>query len=227
MNVKKFLKEKAKQDREALLTESDKVFFENLKSEVEENSMERKNRRSRFWISGLVGAATTVLVLVSVLVFYLHSNRGIEYLEGNFEHLDSNIEEVENTLHDFSVTIDLSVYSCDVTKVRDQISGDTLYFILSIRSANTLKSMEMVIVTNEYYHYNTLIDTNDFISAENSSYSFIYQIDKSIDEEFGLTTLTAKAELHKNKEFIYVLNYTELLFGPDGTFIETIQDIVK
>ena len=227
MNVKKYLKDKAKQDRETLLTDSDEIFLDDLKSKAEENSVKRKDSHSRFWVSALIGAMALILVVVSVLVFYPHPDNEIKYLESNFEHIESDIEDVEKSLHDFSLTIDSSAYSCGVVKVVDTVSGDTVYYTLNIQSVDLLKNIELVIVTNENYQYNAAFDTNEFISVDNSSYSFIYYTDKSIDEEFGLEVLNAQAELHKGKEYIYVLDYKEMLFDPVGSFIETIQGMIE
>lgn len=227
MNVKKFLKDTAKQDREALSTDSDEIFLDDLKNKVEENSVKRKNSHARFWVSGLIGAMAMILVVVSVLVFYPHSDNEIKYLEKDFEQVASNLEEVENSLRDFTLTIDSSEYSCVTVKVIDTVSGDTIYYILKIQSFDLLKNIEMVIVTNENYHYNAAFDAGEFISLENSSYSFIYYTDKSIDEEFGLEVLIAQAELHKANEYIYVLDYSELLLDPVGSFIETIQGMIE
>ena len=227
MNVKKFLKEKAKQDRDALLTDTDEIFFKNLKYRVEDDSMHRRKSLSRVWVSSLMGATAMILVIVSVLVFYPRSDNEIKYLESNFKYITSNLEETQNSLHDFSINIDLSVFSCTVDKVIDSVSGDTIYYTLKIQSYDTIKSMEFVVVTNENYEYRAFEDTRNFISVENSSYSFIYSTGKSIDEEFGLEVLNVKAELHKAKEYIYVLKYKELLFDPDGSFIETIQQIIE
>ncbi len=80
-------------------------------------------------------------------------------------------------------------------KVRNQISGDTIYCVLKLESFDTIQRMEVVSVTN-----------------------------KAIDHDYGFEILNRQAELHKKSEYAYVLNYVEILLEPVGFFIETIQE---
>lgn len=225
MNVKKYLNKRAKQDRETLYTEQDKVFLEDLKEKADNNSKSRKRNTLKIWIPSSIGAVATILAIVCVIVFYSHYD--IEYLEGNFESVKSDITEVQADLNDFSLTIDSSIYNCDIMKVKDQVSGDTIYYVLRIESFDTIKRMEIVAVTNQNYRYNAFKDTSNFLTYGDSSYSFIYQTEILIDEEYGFEILNGQAELHKAKEYIYIQSYSEILLDLEGSFIETIQDMIK
>ncbi len=228
MNVKKLLKKTAQHDREQLETESDKLFLANLEAEISKNPIPTQRAYSKkIWMIGVPSLVVVIILIVSIVVFSPNRHTPIEYLEGNFEYIDSSFEELNNDVSQFEIFIDEEIYSFKIRKVVDKISSDTLYYFLKLERADDLIHMEFVVVTNPLFQFNAFPNTTDFYDYTEAAYSVKYQTNKTVDEEFGLEMIHGLAELRKGDEIIYICAYSELIFEGEGSFLETVQGVIK
>ena len=227
MNVKKLLKKTAQQDRAQLETESDQLFLENLKAEMEESSPKKRVVDKRIWTIGVPSLIAVIIIIVSIIYFAPEKEAPIKYLEGNFEYIESNLEELNKDASQFEIVINAEIYSFSVIKVIDKISGDTLYYNVRLETIEASISMEFAVVTNSLFQYNAFPDTTKYLEYAGAPYSVKYQTSKSMNETFGQEMLTYSAELRKGDEIIYLLNYSEFMFDQDSALIPNEEHFFK
>lgn len=226
MNVKKYLKQKAEQDKQKILDADGGEFLRELQQMVQEKP--KKRPRLRVWLPATLSAVASAAVVVTCVVVYAPSgNEHTEYLDNNLITVDSTLEELNKDVKEVDLQIDPAVYSYAVKQTSDSVSGDVLYYLTTIQSVDTLIQMDIVTVCNPYYEYKGFSFSETTTSAKFQNYSVTYITRVSADPEFGVNLLSAKAEIHKGDEYIYVTQYSELLLSSDGSFLEVLQSIVK
>lgn len=226
MNVKKYLKKQAEQQKQEILNSDNGERLRDLQNMVEEKP--KKRPKLRVWLPATLSAVTAAaVVLTCVIIYYPTENERIEYLDANLISVDSTLEELNKDVKEVELQVDSAIYSYTVKKTSDLVSGDVLFYITTIKSLDTFVKMDIVNVCNPNYKYKDFNLPNNPTTTKLTNYTVSYKISTSINEEFGLETLHASAEIHKGKEYIYVTNYSEMLLTPDGSFLEILQSIVK
>ena len=226
MNIKKYLKKQAEQDRQEILDSDNGEFLRTLQEQAKPTL--KKRFPLRVWLPATLSAVVAVAILVTcIAVYYPFETNHIEYLDINLSTVDSTIDELNKDVKEVDLQIDDSVYSYTVTKALDTISGDVLFYRTTIDNLDAFIQMEIVTVCNPYYTYKNFHIPDNPITAELPHYTVSYKTSTSINSEFGLETINATAEIHKGKERIYITNYFELLLSPDDSFLEILQSIVK
>lgn len=226
MNIKRYLKKQAEQDKQKILDSDNGEFLHTLQNQVEPT---RSKMRSplRIWIPASLSAITCVVLAICIAVYYPFETSPIEYLDINLINEVSTIEDFNKDVKEIDLQIDSTVYSYSVTKAWDSISGDVLYYYVTINNPDAFVQMEIVTVCNPHYTYKDLKTPHNPTIVQLPNYKVSYETSTTMHAEFGLEILHATAEIHKGKESIYITNYSELLLSPDDSFLEILQSIVQ
>ena len=234
MNVKKYLKQQAEQDRKEILASDDGEFLRALQQQVQPKPQAKKRVPLRVWLPSLASAVAAVVLITCIAVYYpFDTDQPVvppppkEYLDANLSTTDSTLEEFTRDVKEFGLQIDSALYTYNVKKTSDSVSGDVLYYHVVIDDFDLIYHMEIVTVCNPNYKYKDFTFEEQTSEATLTAYTVTYSTSTTVDPEFGIEILHAKAQIQKGQEMIYVLNYSELLLSPDGTFLETLQSIVK
>ena len=240
MNVKKYLKKKAKEDLKSLQTEHDQEVLERLKNSV--NEEKPKTRRNLKWLwaipSGAVACAVAAILLVELVprpgndiggvIPPLGSDSGdVRYDEANFEQEDSDFFKLSNSLTNLTLHFTEN-QEIKIVRFFDSLSGDELYYTLTIteNSAEAMYSMELMIVVNENYDYNSFEFEGELLTESYSDYSITYQQKITPDPTFGLNLVNSSAKIENAKYKIYVLMYEEYSFE-NGMFLTVIDNTLE
>ena len=233
MNTKKFLDKQAEQDRKQILDSDHGEFLQALEQKLQpQPKVKKRLPRFRVWFPALASAAAAIVLIVCLAVFYPFGGKSVEYFDQNIKLSESTVEVLNRDMKQFDLQIDTSVYNVAVQKATDSVSGDVLYYTVTIddiESTGTLSHIEIVTVCNPNYKFKSFSFASTPVSIELDHYQLNYESNKTIDSEYGFEVLNASAKIQKGKEIVYVTSYSELLLEPEseGTFLETLQSIVK
>lgn len=235
MNVKRYLKKQAEEERQRILAADDGEFLRSLQEMVQPAPASapapEKRRRApvklKYWLPATASAVAAAVVVTCVIIYYPFGSDHVEYLDANIISENSTLEVLNKDMKQFDLVVDETLYSCAVTKMSDSVSGDVLYYFTRISSLDTFVHIELVTVCNPYYKYKDFMFASDTTDEALSNYTVTYGTLTSTDPEFGIDTLQVTAKIQKGKEFVYVTDYSELLLSPDGSFLEILQSIVK
>ena len=227
MNIKRYLKKQAEQDKQKILDSDNGEFLHTLQSKIE--PMPSKKRVPlRIWLPASLSAVIACVVLViCITVYYPFETGPMEYLDINIINEVSTIEELNKDVKEVNFQIDDALYTYTVTKASDSISSDVLYYYVTIDNPDAFVQMEIITVCNPRYTYKDLKTPHNPTIVQLPNYKVLYETSTSIHDEFGLEVLHATAEIHKGKESIYITDYSELLLSPSDSFLEILQSIVK
>ena len=230
MNVKKYLKQQAQKDLQALRTDRDEEFLQRLKDSIEESAKERapKTKHNKKWLwaipSGALACAVAAILIVELVPFPNNGLGDTKYEEANFVHSDSDIIELSNALTNLTLnfTEDQTV---DIAKITDSVSGDELYYALTIddNSSTAFYSMQIMIVVNKNYHYKSFKIEDDFVKETYSDFSIIYR--QQVTNDSGVNLIQSRAQIDNANYDVYVLEYTEYSLG-DGMFLTIINNML-
>lgn len=224
MNAKKYLKQQAHKDRQDIL-DADKG--ETLRAlGVSYPSVSQKQRVLKRWLIGAASAVVSIILIVCVIVFY-PTEHEIVYWDVNFESRISTASEMNSELHDFSFAIDENVFSAQISRMNDSISGDVLYYKVSLNSYDAFIKMDLVVVCNSRYSYTDFSFATTPEEKFLDSYNVVYSFQTRPDLQFGLEQLTGNAEIDGKNDTLYVITYTELLVDANPAFFDIIQKIVQ
>ena len=230
MNVKKYLKQQAQKDLQALRTDRDEEFLQRLKDSIEERAKERapKTKHNKKWLwaipSGALACAVAAILIVELVPFPNNGLGDPKYEKANFVQADSNIVELSNALTNLTLnfTEDQTV---DIAKISDSVSGDELYYALTIdeNSSTAFYSMRVMIVVNNKYHYDKFKIEDDFVKETYSDFSIIYR--QQVTNDSGVNLIQSRAQIDNANYDVYVLEYTEYSLG-DGMFLTIINNML-
>ncbi len=230
MNVKKYLKQQAQKDLQSLRTDRDEEFLQRLKDSIEERAKERapKTKHNKKWLwaipSGALACAVAAILIVELVPFPNNGLGDPKYEEANFVQADSNIVELSNALTNLTLnfTEDQTV---DIAKISDSVSGDELYYALTIdeNSSTAFYSMQIMIVVNKNYHYKGFKIEDDFVKETYSDFSIIYR--QQVTNDSGVNLIQSRAQIDNANYDVYVLEYTEYSLG-DGMFLTIINNML-
>lgn len=228
MNVKKYLQQQAEQDRKAIMSENDGQFLQDIRARIDtkSSSAPRRFTRLRFWLIGATSVLASVIAVVCVLMFYPQEQR-VLYYEANFVQSDSTLQAMDDDMKEFTFDIDEMLYSTKVQVITDSISGDTIMYYADITSMDTLVKMSLVAVCNENYQFSMTQITKQFTTEKLPSYDIQYSSNILPDPDFGFNIFNAEAQIQKGKEFIYITEYAETMFGDQAMFFDNIQSLIK
>lgn len=227
MNVKKYLKKKAKEDLEALRTEKDREILQRLESLVVEEAPKKKRNMKWLWAipSGALACAVATVLIVELVPSPNNDLGTARYEESNFQQEASDIAKLSDALTDLTLnfTEDQEV---ETIKFFDSVSGDEIYYILTIdeNSMRAIYSMRFMIVVNDKYDYDKFKIEEDFSTRQYADYTIHYRQQIINDSEVNLIQCRAKIENAKYE--MYVLNYEEYSLE-DGMFLTVIDDILE
>lgn len=225
MNIKRYLKQQAKEDLKNSETEEDRAFLQRLKDSVPEQPPKKQSRRW-LWAVPSVAACAVAVVLTVVLVPFPGKNGGTsEYEEANFVQVDSDFSSLSSALNKLTVclTPDQSV---EVDRTYDSVSGDDLFYTLTVdvSSASALYSLTARIVVNEKYEFDFFNVTEDFITETYASYSVAYF--QTVEPGTGLNLVKCSAKISGADYDIYVIKYEEYSLD-NGTFLTVIGNLFR
>lgn len=228
MNVKKYLKKKAQEDLQAIQTDKDQEILQQLEKHVVEKSPEKNRNMKWLWAipSGAVACAVTAILIVELLPSSSNDLGGVKYDELNFKQETSNITEFFEDLTNLTLNFTENQV-VDVAKTFDSLSGDDIYYVLTIDedSSEAIYSMQMMIVVNDDYDYSDFNIEKDFVAKDYADYSIIYKQKIKTDSNAGLNMIEAKAKIDNPKYEMYVLKYEEYSLD-DGNFLTVINNLL-
>lgn len=234
MNAKKYLKQQAEQDRKEILASDDGEFLRALQQQVQPKPQAKKRVPLRVWLPSLASAVAAVVLITCITVYYpFDSDQPVvpppqtEYSDDNLVGSDSTLEELTRDVKEFNLQIDPALYTYTVTKYYDSVSGDVLYYNVIVNDFDLIYNMSLAIVCNPNYNFKEFDFGGETSDTTLTSYTVTYSTETTVNSEFGLEALLAKAQIKKGQEIVYVTDYRELLLSPEGTFLETLQSIVK
>ena len=231
MNVKKYLKKQAEQDEQEILDADDNEFLDNMKAKIKAKSKHSiKNRNFAKLKIGLpvaAGIAVAATAITCIAVYYPFNSGRVEYFEADIADTAATLEDLNRDVKEFDIRIDPSVYTYDIKKKYDRVSGDVLFYTTVIDNRDLFLHMEIIAVCNPNYHYKDFSLSDGAVRAALERYTVDYLPSTTIDPEFGFEEYSTKAKIQKGKEFVYVTQYSELLFEAEDSFFEVLQEIVK
>ncbi len=189
---------------------------------------EKKPSARRAWIAGAASlAASLAAVLVCVFTLYPFGAQTEKFYEENFVTENSTIRMMNTELHDFSFTLDEEDYQIYITRTYDSVSQKALYYQLAINKSDDLIRGEFYITCNANYHYDGFTFPKAPVVEELPHYSITYQMESSIDPQFGFENISCTAEIHGSTDSIYITKYDELLLDPNRTFFDSVQSFIQ
>ncbi len=224
MNVKKYLKKQAEQDKQEIRDSDNGERLRALQELVTEKP--KKRPALRVWLPAALSAVASIVVMITCLVVYYTKDDEAHYLDTNLIFTVSSLEELNQDLDEFEIQFN-PAYSYNVKKTSDKVSGDVLYYFTQIQIPDSFIALDFVTVCNPNYEYKHFELSGKTTTAQLANYTVTYSSFIETDPQFDFETLKANAEIHKGKESVYVTQYTEILFTPEGSFLEVLQSIVK
>lgn len=227
MNVKKYLKQQAKKDLQALRTERDEVFLQRLKDSIAAQAPTKKRSMKWLWAipSGVLACTVAAVLIVELAPFPNNDLGDTKYEETNFKQATSDISELSDALTGLTLNF-TEEQEVGIIKIFDSVSGDELYYALNINENSTqaFYSMQLMIVVNNKYHYNKFKIEEDFVTKTYADYSVIYRQQISVNKNNGMNIIEGSAKIENTKYGIYVLTYEEYSFD-NGMFLTVISNI--
>ena len=231
MNVKKYLKKQAEQDEQEILDADDNEFLDNMKAKIKAKSKHSKKNRNfaklKIGLPVAAGIAVAATAITCIAVYYPFNSGRVEYFEADIADTAATLEDLNRDVKEFDIRIDPSVYTYDIKKKYDRVSGDVLFYTTVIDNRDLFLHMEIITVCNPNYHYKDFSLPHGAVRAALERYTVNYGPAGTIDPEFGFEEYSTKAKIQKGKEFVYVTQYSELLFEAEDSFFEVLQEIVK
>lgn len=229
MNVKKFLKKQAQEDLQSIRTDKDRETLQQLEDHVAEQSPKKRRNKKWLWAipSGAVACAVTAILIVELLPSSDKDLEDVKYVEENFKHETSNISELSAALTHLTLNFTQNQV-IDVAKTSDSLSGDDIYYALTINenSAEVIYSMRLLIVVNDNYDYDSFTMEEKFETKDYPDYSIAYMQQTFTDPDMGLNMIEAKAKIENARYEMYVLKYEEYSFD-NGNFLTVINNLLN
>lgn len=224
MNVKRYLKQQANQDKKAILDEDGGKTLRALGV----GYPDKKGSRRRTWVACTASiAASLIVVLVCVLSLFPFRPHPEKFVETNFVTEDGTIEKMNAELHDFSVTIDENEYQTYITRTYDSVSHDALFYRLNINSNDNFLHAELYISCNADYQKSDFSFSMTPIVADLPQYTITYQSESDVDAQYGIATIACMAEIQGETDHIYITRYSELILDPNHTFLDSVQKFIQ
>ena len=225
MRVKKYLKQQAEKDRQAIMTEGDEKFLQETMARIDgaASPAPRSSSKLKSWLTGAMACA---VVIACVLVF-CPLGQSAAYFENNFVKSDSTLQEMDADMKKFAFDFDETLYTVTVQKTTDSVSGDVIMYEANISSNDSLVKMSLFAVCNENYHYHEVEITNEFVSEKLAPYEICYCSYTEPQPDFGVDIYHVEAQIRKGKEYVYLTNYVETVFDGQPKFLDLVQTLIK
>lgn len=222
MNLKKYLKQRAEEDAESLITESDREFC----MQLAQNARQIAPKRKRFNLAAVSSAAAVCLVAVILgitLPLVLNRQPAVEeihYKEENVAKTACTIEEVNINTKYFQISQTENIIILPMLNY-DSVSGDKLYYSVSVTTQ--ISVFTLYIVINENYSYS-------FEKYEDLSYGQLaqYSVEYNVERVDGVmaTELKYRGIISVESETVYI-DYTQNFDIGDDAFLDDIQNVLK
>ncbi len=230
MKAKKFLEQQAEQDRQAILSETDARFLQEMKVKIEANTSTpaaHRFPRLKFWLAVASGILASIVVLVCVLVFYPQTQNKVVYYENNFVKSDSTLQAMDDDMKEFAFLISDNFYTTYVEKTTDSVSGDVIMYQANVTRNDNLLKMTIIAVCNKNYNYKDIQITENFMLEKLSRYDIYYLSERKSDSDFGIEKYSAQAQIKRNTEYIYIMDYSETILDGQPRFFDIIQSLIQ
>ena len=236
MNVKKYLKKKAQEDLASVQTDRDREVLQRLQNSVVEEPPPKKRNLKWLWAipSGAVALAVAAVLIVELVPSpgndvggLLPPPGGNKYEDANLVQEISDITELSNALTNLTLHF-TDEQTITVAKFSDSLSGDELYYVLSIdvSSMEAVYRMRFLIVVNDNYDYDKFTMEGDILTATYTDYSVTYQQQIAPDPDFGVNMIECSAKIDSAKYEMYVLVYQEYALE-NGMFLTVINNLLE
>lgn len=225
MNVKKRLEQEANATHQKILEESDKSFLSSLQEQVSEPKRRPVFFHWKAWLTGAACSLAAALVIVCTVLF-IPFKKQVVYLEKNFHTSASDVSALNADLKDFAVIIGEDLIVTDIKKTVDGPSGDSLFYVLALRTADRRIQTRLTIVCNQYFNYEDQY-TLSYQQAQLSDYNVHYYIENSVNPAFQCYNINAYAKIEGTTEIIYITQYQEIALDENGTLFEFIESLVQ
>lgn len=223
MRDNKFLQQQAETEKQQILEERKNQNYAAMLDRIESAPKKQSFwRRYSKWLISAAGVAASTIILVCVFVFYPFADNTVLYLEDNFEVQDSTVDEMDADMGEYEFNLATPALTFTVNKTIDKISGDILFYTVKTTSVSQIR-LTLVAVCNPNYTYKNFEMTKDFFHTEIPNYSITYV--QTATNSGGLTRLSARAKIQRNKEIIYLTDYQEYLLDRNRTIIDIIQEM--
>ena len=212
---------------ESIRTEKDQEILQRIKDAIVEEPPKKKHNRKWLWAipSSALACAVAAILIVELVPSPNNDLGDTKYEESNLRQVNSDISELSNALT--GLTLNLTEdQTVDIIKYFDLVSGDELYYELTIDESSMLYSMRLVIVVNDKYDYNELKIDEEYATATYSDYSIIYKQQIAVDPDIGLSVIEGSAKVDNAKYEIYILSYKEYSLE-NGMFLTVINNMLE
>ena len=228
MRVKKYLEQQAEKDRQAIMTEGDEKFLQETMARIDgaPSPAPRSSSKLKSWLTGASCAMAFAVMIACVLVF-CPQGQSAAYLENNFVISDSTLQEMDADMKKFAFDFDETLYTVTVQKTTDSVSGDVIMYQAGISSLDSLVKFSLVAVCNENYTYRKVEITDKFLNEKLASYDICYQSSTVPQPDFDMATYNAQAQIRKGKEYVYIVNYVEIMLDGQPRFLDLVQTLIK
>ena len=240
MEVKKFLKKVAEEDRESLINDKDIEFLASIGVDYNKKKAAIQNEPPvSYYLTASASNHKTLFICiacflvaaltVSLILYYYLKPASLEppihYFEDNFVKVDSSLEELNADLESFKLVVNDNDYEVKVKKTYDSLSGDSLFYSLNFSHQNGMKLFALEIVVNSLYEHEQVI-YKDPIEIQITKYTVKYiETSKSISGT-PFNKVICQGEIQIGEQWIYIEKYEEMALG-QSTFIETLQSIIS
>lgn len=230
MKIDKILKKAAKKQEEEILAKDKDFYNAIIKEHFDEASIKMETpkkqilfKKKNFWMS-FCSAFILIVCLSSFLGIWLDKDgeQTKRYSKENCQGIVSTIEELNNDLQFSKIKLSEN-YEVAVILNYDTVSGDHLYYNLTISSIEDIEHVDLMIYINRDYEYN--IEINDkaqdlVVNEFKIKYLYSFQVDSD-----NLYAHNVTANLLTNFE-AYRIDYIQMNFEETYGFETFVKNCI-
>ena len=219
MNLKKYLRQQAENDKKNMLSEEDEQYCRQIASQTPSAAL----KRTHYPAVALVSSAVAVCITLSITLPIFLKKPPVDdilYQEENIRSVTCSLEDINSASNYFSVSevADAEVF---YELNYDSVSNDSLYYTVNVTTA--ISEYTMFLVTNTKYDFVFEL-ANELITEQLSSYTIYYEV--VVLNGFDGTQLKYTGYVQNSSETVYI-EYTQLIDLGEHAFFNDIQSILK
>ena len=216
MNLKKYLRQQAENDKKNMLSEEDEQYCRQIASQTPSAAL----KRTHYPAVALVSSAVAVCITLSITLPIFLKKPPVDdilYKEENIKSEICLLEDVNFNSKYFQLTdIDAQTFINF-----DGVSKDNLYF--TVNTSTVIYKLNMYLVVNDKYNFN--FELAEELSVKDLSfYTVKYSILKI--ETFDGSIVEYRGYVQNSSETVYI-EYTQLIDLGEHAFFNDIQSILK
>lgn len=219
--MKKTLKAQARQTEKKILEEN-KDFY----NDITHKYFSKKSTPKRKVLLKACSIATACLLVVACLSIALYSAfkwKEPEYFVQNEVVIDSDINEINSIAPWFQIG-DKEEYLYQIIRIYDSVSGDNLYFEVSLNSKSYFETIYVYLYINPYYKLQHNLFGDDIMDIEINGINVSYEENIEFSNEKYDLNYQAQYKKGKNKVFI---KYNQVWPENDTHFFEFLEDFIQ